>query len=174
MSLAFSLKLVMIQHFRRMLICTDTNRFLVFLKNYVKDFKLLFLQLNTPTNEIFMHPDASMPNKVICDISLSIDNVKNIDTSMSKYKIYVQSFFSDDFTFIKMWDVFLKDFIDSLFFIKNPLINSTLNNFFVRYYFDCNILFILKKKILPLKRKGAQSIKRRRYKQIVKSAKRRF
>ena len=174
MSLAFSLKLVMIQHFRRMLICTDISRFLVFLKNYIKDFKLLFLQLSTPTNEIFIHPDVDTSDKIVCDISLSLDNFKSIDTHMSKYKTCVQNFFSDDFTFIKKWDLFLKDFVDSLFFIKNPLINSTLNNFFVRYYFDCNILFILKKKILPLKKKKAQSIKRRRYKQIVKSAKRRF
>ena len=145
-----------------------------FLKNYIKDFKLLFLQLSTPTNEIFIHPDVDTSDKIVCDISLSVDNVKSIDTYMSKYKTCVQNFFSDDFTFIKKWDVFLKDFVDSLFFIKNPLINSTLNNFFVRYYFDCNILFILKKKILPLKKKKAQSIKRRRYKQIVKSAKRRF
>ena len=60
MSLAFSLKLVMIQHFRRMLICTDISRFLVFLKNYIKDFKLLFLQLSTPTNEIFIQPSSEL------------------------------------------------------------------------------------------------------------------
>ena len=172
--LSLPLKLVMFQHLRRMLICTNTFSFLIFLKTYIKDFKLLFLNLNTPTNEIFMHPSVDQSDKVICDISLTIKSFLSINAFMDKYKPYVKGLFLDCPTFNTKWAGFIKDFSKSLHY-SDSFTNSNIHGeVLIRYYFDCNIIFILKKKILPLKRKKAQSLKRRRYKQIVKSAKRRF
>jgi hypothetical protein len=86
-------------------------------------------------------------------------------------------FFSDncDDNYGSYWNNFSKDFFSKLTFYNSIIPGSTnVEKIFLRYFFDCNFVFIFKKRMLPLRHKSLQSIKRRRYKQIVKTAKRRF
>lgn len=188
------------QHFRRMLITSDIINFLIFLKTYVRDFKFIFLNLKCPVNEIFLNPkkkiifnlkkknkehtendyvelQKSLSHKdIICDIFINYKFNLNLIEYMEKYKSYIKSFFDklEEKLFDENWQRFLSNFINSLNIVSNLYLLDNVKKIFVRYYLDCNVIYILKKKMLPLKKKKAQSIQRRRYKKIIQSAKRRF
>lgn len=195
-NLSYFVKIIMIQHFRRTLVSSDIFSFLIFLKTYVKDFKFIFLNLKCPVNEIFLNPKKKVLldmksskksevlnlknlfniNDIVCDIFINFKLNINLLEYMSKYKDHIKSLLliSEDYNFEDDWKKFIKNFSNSLKLISNFYSSDDIHKILIRYYFDCNVIFILKKKMLPLKKKKAQSIQRRRYKKIVSSAKRRF
>jgi hypothetical protein len=98
---------------------------------------------------------------------------------MGKYKNYIMDLLNikDESQGLVQWNFFLDKFLNSLVLIPNIFINKNnlnLQKILIRYYLDCNVIFIFNKKLFPLKKKKAQSISRRRYKKIVKFCKRRF
>jgi hypothetical protein len=88
-------KVVMVQHLRRMMLGSNITSFFLFLKSYIKDFSFLFNVLISPLNEIFVNPISSKLS-VICDIKMTLDNYNNFNIFFSKYKEQVGSFFFSD------------------------------------------------------------------------------
>lgn len=174
--LSFSTKIIMIQHLRRMLVVSNIFNFYIFLKNYIKDFKFLYLNLKYPLNEIFINPTN---NNIVCDIYINYNKNINLIDYMQKYKNYIENLFNTDNEYLinHKWKIFLNKFLDSLILIPDIYLNknnSNLKKTLIRYYLECNVIFIINKKLFPLRKKKAQSISRRRYKKIVKFCKRRF
>jgi hypothetical protein len=174
--LSFSTKIIMIQHLRRMLITSNIMSFFIFLKTYIKDFKFIYLNLKYPLNEIYVNP---LNNDIICDIFINYNNNLNLVVYMNKYKGYIESLLNnkDIEIGLSIWDNFLNKFLNTLILIPNIYSSKNsldLQKILIRYYLDCNVIFLINKKLFPLKKKKAQSISRRRYKKIVKFCKRRF
>lgn len=172
---SFVIKIIMIQHLRRVLISSNIFKFFIFLKNYIKDFKLLFLNIKSPLNEIFLNSLNKNKNSLICDIYINYNSNVDVLGYMDKYKTHIESLFINNNLF--NWNDFLNNFLNSLSLVSDFYVtsaNSTFKKILLRYYLDCNVIFIFNKKLFPLKKKKAQSISRRRYKKIVKFAKRRF
>ena len=174
--LSFSTKIIMIQHLRRMLITSNIMSFFIFLKNYIKDFKFIYLNLKYPLNEIYVNP---LNKDIICDIFINYNNNLNLVVYMNKYKGYIESLLNnkDIEIGLNVWDNFLNKFLNTLILIPNIYSSKNsldLQKILIRYYLDCNVIFLINKKLFPLKKKKAQSISRRRYKKIVKFCKRRF
>ena len=153
--LSFSIKIIMIQHFRRMLLSSNIMNFFIFLKNYIKDFKFIYLNLKYSLNEIFINP---INNSIICDIFINYKKSLNILEYMGKYKNYIMDLLNikDESQGLVQWNFFLDKFLNSLVLIPNIFINKNnlnLQKILIRYYLDCNVIFIFNKKLFPLKKK---------------------
>ena len=156
--LSFSTKIIMIQHLRRMLITSNIMSFFIFLKNYIKDFKFIYLNLKYPLNEIYVNP---LNNDIICDIFINYNNNLNLVVYMNKYKGYIESLLNnkDIKVGLSKWDNFLNKFLNTLILIPNVYSSKNsldLQKILIRYYLDCNVIFLINKKLFPLKKKKAQ------------------
>jgi hypothetical protein len=67
---------------------------------------------------------------------------------MDKYKNHIKLFFNklEDNIFDENWKKFLIIFINSLNVVSNIYFSDNIKKIFIRYYLDCNVLYILKKK----------------------------
>ena len=134
------------------------------------------MNLKYPLNEIYVNP---LNKDIICDIFINYNNNLNLVVYMDKYKGYIESLLNnkDIEIGLSVWDNFLNKFLNTLILIPNIYSSKNsldLQKILIRYYLDCNVIFLINKKLFPLKKKKAQSISRRRYKKIVKFCKRRF
>jgi hypothetical protein len=92
--------------------------FFIFLKNYIKDFKFIYLNLKYPLNEIYVNP---LNNDIICDIFINYNNNLNLVVYMNKYKGYIESLLNnkDIKVGLSKWDNFLNKFLNTLILIPN-------------------------------------------------------
>lgn len=173
LKLSLNVKFVMIRHLRRVLILLSIDKLLFFFKTYVNSLNVLYFMANSPLNEIFVNPNDG---SLVFDILVKVNSSTSFDQHMQKYKVYVQSLLGITVLvdFIKKWELLLANFKSCLKYVNVAKSIDLSEKLFLRYSFNCELLFFFKKKFLALKQKKAQSISKRRVKRIVKVAKRRF
>lgn len=175
-----SLKLIMVQHLRRLLITSNISNFFLLLKTNVKDFDFLIKSLYMPSQEIFVNPlNKKLYSSLVIDISLTKKNYDDFNNYFEKYKSIIFSFFNkipNKDLDIEFWLNFCNNFKEKLIFVKNDkyFISSHEQEIFLRYFFSASFIFLIKNKKKFVKYKKLNSLSRRRYKQIISTAKRRL
>lgn len=171
--LSLNVKFIMIRHLRRMLILFNVDKLLFLFKTFVSGLNVLYFTVNMPINEVFLNPSDGEP---VLDVLVKLNSNTSFDQFMDKYKNYVQELLCIDVlsNFLKKWELLLLNFKGCLKCVNAYKSGNLGDKIFLRYSFDCDLLFFFRKKFLALKQKKAQSISKRRVKRIVKLAKRRF